>query len=354
MDALAELCQCFFALNLNHTHYARWLPVHLKDMLELPDKHPDVAGKFQAGHFTAKKTARPFSAMALDQAHEKNSACINGDGGAVALTKNPSALRRWMVAGPEVARVIAEFELSHHAEETKANLHHREETSITLDKFLQDVYLHTLTLVMEEMGNPFEEESADLLVFHTKEIPSPEAVKSVNNAIKLGQEQFYSFARECIEDRSKPVGDTIKCNKLPLFSSTKSKSPGMSKHQLALTKNDCELFSMLYIACQTRDGDLEEFFKHENWAYPPVLSIDGKLRFSKKADLLTPLGELADKTTDAPCVTSIILDGPAVVQMLMPGGSRTIQEYRAQLCSLPTLNHTSSIDLVLTWYGIAI
>ncbi|KAG7168383.1 hypothetical protein Hamer_G002412 [Homarus americanus] len=43
MDALAELCQWFFALD--HTHYSRWVPVHLKDMTELSDKHPDLADK---------------------------------------------------------------------------------------------------------------------------------------------------------------------------------------------------------------------------------------------------------------------------------------------------------------------
>ena len=33
-------------------------------------------------------------------------------GGAVGLTENPAALRRWMVTGPEMARVIEEFEAS--------------------------------------------------------------------------------------------------------------------------------------------------------------------------------------------------------------------------------------------------
>ena len=91
---------------LDHVHYARWLPVHIRDMVGLVEKHPDVATMFHAGHFTAKKTRHAFSAMALDQAHEQNNATVKGDGGAVGLTENPSALRRWMVAGPEVARVI--------------------------------------------------------------------------------------------------------------------------------------------------------------------------------------------------------------------------------------------------------
>ena len=41
LDALTELVTWFHPLD--HTHYARWIPVHLKDMAELTTKHPDVA-----------------------------------------------------------------------------------------------------------------------------------------------------------------------------------------------------------------------------------------------------------------------------------------------------------------------
>ena len=49
--------------------------------------------------------------MAIDQAHEQNNAMVKGDGGAVGLTENPSALRRWMISGPEIARIVNEFEV---------------------------------------------------------------------------------------------------------------------------------------------------------------------------------------------------------------------------------------------------
>ena len=107
LNALIELVPWFYALD--HTNYARWIPVHLRDMAELPKKHPDIYREFSAGHFTVQKTKRVFSAIPIDQAHEQNNAYVKGDGGAVGLTDNPSALRWWMVAGPEVARVIGEF-----------------------------------------------------------------------------------------------------------------------------------------------------------------------------------------------------------------------------------------------------
>ena len=53
------------------------------------------------------KTNRVFLSMALAQAHEQNSADINSDGGAVGLTQSPEALRRWVVAGPELVMMTS-------------------------------------------------------------------------------------------------------------------------------------------------------------------------------------------------------------------------------------------------------
>jgi len=44
---------------------------------------------------------------------------IKGDGGAVGLTENFQALERWMVAGPELLRVVLEFESSYHTPNEK-------------------------------------------------------------------------------------------------------------------------------------------------------------------------------------------------------------------------------------------
>ena len=84
----------------------RWIPVHIRDMCGLEKLHPNVHAHFLNGHFTIKKTGNAFSAMAIDQAHEQNNAAVKGDGGAVGLTENPSALKRWMICGPEMARLI--------------------------------------------------------------------------------------------------------------------------------------------------------------------------------------------------------------------------------------------------------
>ena len=48
--------------------------------------------------------------MAIDQAYKQNKANVKGDEGAIGLTDNANALTRWIVAGPDIAKVVQEFE----------------------------------------------------------------------------------------------------------------------------------------------------------------------------------------------------------------------------------------------------
>ena len=90
-DVLQGLLPFFFALD--HVHYARWLSVHLRDMESLDGS---MYAQFAQGKFTVHKTARPFSSIAIDQAHEQNNAHVKGDGGAIGLLEDEAALRLWL------------------------------------------------------------------------------------------------------------------------------------------------------------------------------------------------------------------------------------------------------------------
>ena len=74
-------------------------------MVTLVEKHPAVHQEFLHGKFTVNKTGRIFSNISLDQAHEQNNVRVKGDGGAIGLTQNPTALQRWVVLGPEISRL---------------------------------------------------------------------------------------------------------------------------------------------------------------------------------------------------------------------------------------------------------
>lgn len=36
---------------MDHPNYARWLPVHVRDMVQLSEKHPDIYAEFLKGNF---------------------------------------------------------------------------------------------------------------------------------------------------------------------------------------------------------------------------------------------------------------------------------------------------------------
>ena len=86
---------------------------------------PDVYKEFYCGNFVVQRTIIPFSAIALDQAHEQNNAIIKGVNGAVGLLSKDmdSALRRWKAAGPEVCKLLEGNEQLHNitSSENKGN-----------------------------------------------------------------------------------------------------------------------------------------------------------------------------------------------------------------------------------------
>jgi hypothetical protein len=120
--ALKQLTPWFFALD--HINYSRWLTVHLKDLTSFPEINPSVFEEFSDGKFVIHKSQRSFSGIAIDHAHEQNNRCVKDDGGAIGLTENSTQLLRWMVSGPEIARMTSEFEVSH--ERIYRNMSHSE------------------------------------------------------------------------------------------------------------------------------------------------------------------------------------------------------------------------------------
>ena len=81
--------------------------------------------------------------------------------------------------------------------------------------FMKDV--RTLIAVFQEMGNPFLENTQDLLVLDTRDIMDTPAAETVRMIESLSEEQYTKFLEERLELCTKPVTQLLK-NKLPVFS----------------------------------------------------------------------------------------------------------------------------------------
>ena len=106
-------------------------------------------------------------------------------------------------------------------------------------------------------------------------------------------------------------------------------------------------FSRLYVTSQIRNGDLDEFLKHENQSYPPSPQM-GKLRAGKKSDLLRCLEEAnsVNNRCLSPTVQVSIVDGAAIVSMLQPATARTFDDY-AKCTFIPYV--TTQLQNLLTY-----
>ena len=104
ISTLGRIVPWVFAVD--RFHYAKWLPVHVRDLMPLQHECPAVYQEFRQGNFVTQKTIHCFSMMAHDHVHEQLNAVLKGDGGIIGITENESALKRWLIAGPEMARII--------------------------------------------------------------------------------------------------------------------------------------------------------------------------------------------------------------------------------------------------------
>ena len=85
-----------------------------------------------------------------------------------------------------------------------------------------------------------------------------------------------------------------------------------SNQKVVNISSDFRLYSNLYMASQAREGNLDEFFEHENHAFPVSISEYGKLRAAKDNSEFTQLlHKVFEPQYDEPNVQIKRIDGTA-------------------------------------------
>ena len=85
---------------MDHTNYAIWLSVYVRDMFQLSETQPDIHATFLKGNFVVQKSPHKFSLIGKDQSHEQSNKSLQSHGGAVVLYEIPETLRLFMLADP--------------------------------------------------------------------------------------------------------------------------------------------------------------------------------------------------------------------------------------------------------------
>ena len=176
--------------------------------------------------------------------------------GAVGLMKDSIELLHWMICGPEVSCCVNEFEASLtcnnddkcEEESEDANSKHHKQNKSRQNRFGCQVL--NLVKVISNMANPFREQSPDLFVLDTRDIKDKDFVNTVNSIETLRKSEFQEFLQRRIRTKQTSILESIKRNKLALFSFVKTKKSAKHQSRVVMLKKNCQLFSQLYIACQ--------------------------------------------------------------------------------------------------------
>ena len=230
--AMWVLMKWVFALD--HVHYARWLSVHVFDLVNLQELFPDVHAEMMKGNFSFLKTKSQYSRMALDQVHEQNNKIIKGAGGATQLLNraNESALIRWETCGPDIARIVGEFEDLLHSSDNDTlettKKHHEDTPSFRL-KFKKDVQTLTSGIII----NPFEVDHLTM-INNTSVHFSTKVILEIRGIEEKGHSQFKTFTVERLVKQTKPINEKIDKNGLLLLNTDpKGKSASKSNHTVS-------------------------------------------------------------------------------------------------------------------------
>ena len=240
------------------------MPGFIQDFSTLERDHNEAYKAFKKGFFTVWKTNCVFSNMGIDQAHEQNNKIFKTDGGVIGILDNPTALLKWAICGPVISEILKEEEGGNLPE-----LHHEDTASFEKD-FCKD--RDSLIASILEYRNPFEEEEQNLVHITSRHVLDDVATKSVKDVKRIGEDQYTAFVNERLINRRTSLYDTLKRNDLSLFRQKHLLNMSKSKQKIATLNSERRLYANLYVACQSTEGDLDNFFAHENHAFPDSIS----------------------------------------------------------------------------------
>ena len=230
-----------------------------------------------------------------------------------------------MICGPEIARLLDEFESDFHistGKSEKSHLHHEGLASQRTFKKQTPSLIDTIT----EFGNPFLDDCPELLILNSRDCADYSVITTIRSIDAIATAQYQKYCNGVIVTRNKSIHDTFKKNSLSLFKTRKCKKKSKTSQQLTVQRSNAALFGRLYIANQQHAGDQLGFFSHENQMFPPSLSDFSKIRFSQKSLLLSNLDSSGMRNPSEFCQCKI-LDGAVVVHFLSTDSVKTFAEY---------------------------
>ena len=67
--------------------------------------------------------------------------------------------------------------------------------------------------MIKQMGNPFTENSSDMIILDTRGIADPAIIERVRQIEKLGTDRYELYVQECLVEKTKNINEPTERNK---------------------------------------------------------------------------------------------------------------------------------------------
>ena len=245
-------------------HYAQNLPIHLRDIATLEERHPALYVEFQRGHFMDQKSRRAFSNIPRDQMPEQLIHLLKNHAGVIQHLEDPSTVRLEQIVRPELARLVREFEGTDKSDERM----HRERYPNFQSDYKSDVI--ALLDAFEQLGSPFLEHSDDLLDLDQSIFMPSDLVDNVRKVKDIGLQLYTIIVSKRVSTQEEVFTATLHKTYLRLFKA--SLSEPRRKSEVSVIKSQQAKTTQILLAANYGRIINDYVFSYESSTLPPSLT----------------------------------------------------------------------------------
>ena len=313
LECIREMLPWYFAYD--HVDYARYLPVYLIHMIQLPETHPEAQLMLQNGEFGVQRTTEHgFAQLPIDQTIEQTlNRSTKTKGGIVGFSLKKNAVQRWLLTAHSRALFVDKCRTMTGKKED--NRLHKETGKSRMKRDEEDV--RKVMEVVSSWTNPFQpsEELSSL----SSGCVVTETIKSDLLAAKeKGTEALTAFVEDRLLSDSAGFFDPLPKLRLGTFRDAQKKTTVSKEGRAVILQTDRNLFARLLVIGQSRQMDLRQLLVHELGPLPWSLALfDGALVKTNKAALPKLLEDGVESLQCLPAqTTTVIIDAIAMLQTL--------------------------------------
>ena len=316
--ALYALCPMFFAYD--HCNYARYVPVYLMTLMNLPKTHPGCKELLEKNGFSVSRSSVPRSRNAVDITIEQTiNRHAKSQGGVIGFSRNYAAYNRWCITRHLRAQYVE-------ASLQRTDMSY-DEASVHKDLGVSQIQNseRDVKRVLEAIAgftNPFSSDvNPDELYCLSSGVPAKsEVANDLLQAPVIGQKSMEDFIKLRLVERSVGFHEPIKRNKLKTFAASEvTKKLTSSQNKISQIRAERNVFGQLVLLSLEHDVDLELTLSFPLGPVPwPLATADGMPVKTDKSRLLHNLESSIEPTTDRPSDAVHIIDGNAMLQSLKP------------------------------------